>query len=61
MKEIPKYGRIYRQQNHNKWTGLVPHVEMWLNNAFASTALDAPVGFMFDSRKLNLSEKLMSQ
>lgn len=33
----------------------------WLNNAVASTALDAPVEFMFASRKPNLFEKLMSQ
>jgi len=43
MREISKYGRIYCQQNHNKWAELVPHVEMWLNNTFASTALDTPV------------------
>jgi hypothetical protein len=61
MREISKYGRICCQQNHNKWAELVPHVDMWLNNAVASTALDAPVEFMFAPRKPNISEKLMSR
>jgi hypothetical protein len=33
MRGISKYGRIYCQQNRNKWEELVPRVEMWLNNA----------------------------
>ena len=39
----------------------MPHVEIWLNKAVVSTALDAPVEFLFASTKPNLSEILMSQ
>ena len=51
------------ERNFKIWSYLrpaephVPHVEMWLNNTFATTALDTPVEFMFASRKLDLSEK----
>jgi len=60
MREMSKYGRITVSRTIINGR-FVPHVEMWLNNAVASTTQDAPVEFMFASRKANLFEKLMSQ
>jgi hypothetical protein len=60
MREMSKYGRITVSRTIINGQ-FVPHVEMWLNNAVASTALDAPIEFILASRKASLFEKLMPQ
>jgi tRNA(Ser,Leu) C12 N-acetylase TAN1 len=59
MREISKFYRIYCHSNHQKWTEMIPHIENWLNNTFASATLYTPVELLFGAERNKLFQKCL--
>jgi hypothetical protein len=52
---------IYCNENHKKWTELIPHIETWLNNTFVSATGFTPAELMFRGEGPNIFEDLLPE
>ena len=59
MKEISKFCRIYCHSNHRNWAELIPHIEIWLNNAVVCATLYTPDELLFGAERNTLFQKCL--
>jgi hypothetical protein len=60
MREISKFCRIYCSQNHRKGAELLPRIEERLNTRVSDSTCFTPVELLFETRKPDLFEKILS-
>lgn len=51
MRELSKFCRIYSNENHRKWSELLPHIENWMNNSVCSSTGHTPSELMYGTEQ----------